>query len=41
METINVAPIKPAIATDQLEQIDIRAGTIKPGDRFYQAVHGH
>jgi len=29
METINVAPIKPSVAIDQLERIDIRAGTIK------------
>ena len=29
MTTINVAPIKPAISFDVLEQVDIRAGTIK------------
>jgi tRNA-binding protein len=29
METINVAPVKPAISFDLLDKIDIRAGTIK------------
>ena len=29
METIKVAPVKPAISSDLLDKIDIRAGTIK------------
>jgi tRNA-binding protein len=29
METINVAPVKPAISFDLLDKLDIRAGTIK------------
>ena len=29
MQTITVAPIKPAISIDQLEKVDIRVGTIE------------